>query len=57
MTRIVDALSRGFQKFVGDLVGIAPATRLLFSLDGVDKSERVRQRLLEYRVQKFEEEI
>ena len=57
MTGIVNALSRGFQKFVGDLAGIASATRLLFSLDGVDKSERVRQRLLEYRVQKFEEEL
>jgi hypothetical protein len=57
VTGCINALSGFFQKFAGDFAGIAPTTCLSFLLDGVGKSERVRQLLLEYRVQKFEDEL
>jgi len=57
MTGIIDALSGSFQHLAGDVARIAAATCISFLPDFFGKSERVGQRLLEYRVQEFDDEL
>jgi hypothetical protein len=57
MTSVTDALSSGLKQFAGFLARIASATCLSVGSDCFGKSERVGELLLEYRMQKLDEEI
>ena len=52
-----DTSSGSFQQFAGDVAWIGPATSLSAVVDGFGKSDRVGQLLLEYRVQKLDDEL
>src|SRR5258707_9504834 len=57
MTGVIDALPGGVQEFAGDVRWIGSATCFSSFPDCFGESERVGQRLLEYRVHKFDDKI
>jgi hypothetical protein len=57
MTRVADALSSSFEQFICSLSRIGPAAGSSVLVDGVGKSGRVGQLLLEYRMHKPNDEF